>query len=56
MESCLAFKVSDLVVGVGVIVVLLGLSHVVLGVFLGLVVRSTELEESAPLRAAPTSG
>jgi hypothetical protein len=40
MESYLAFKVSDLVVGVGVIVVLLGLSHVVLGAYLGLVVLS----------------
>ena len=37
MESYLAFKVSDLVVGMGVIVVFLGLSHVVLGAYLGLV-------------------
>jgi hypothetical protein len=36
MESYLAFKVSDLVVGMGAIVVLLGLSHVVLGAYLGL--------------------
>jgi hypothetical protein len=36
MESFLAFKVSDLVVGVGAIVVLLGLSHIALGSFLGL--------------------
>src|SRR5262245_28383318 len=35
MESYLAFKVSDLVVGMGVIVVFLGLSHVVLGAYLG---------------------
>jgi len=38
MESYLAFKVSDLVAGVGLIIVLLGLSHVVLGFYLGLVV------------------
>ena len=37
MESYLAFKVSDLVVGMGVIVVFLGLSHVVLGLYLGLI-------------------
>ena len=42
MESYLAFKVSDLVAGMGVIVVLLGLSHVALGIFLGLVVKSRE--------------
>jgi hypothetical protein len=38
MESYLAFKVADLVQGVGVIVAMLGLSHVVLGFYLGLVV------------------
>jgi hypothetical protein len=38
MESYLAFKISDLVVGMGAIVVLLGLSHVAMGVFLGLLV------------------
>ncbi|MEX2247387.1 MAG: aromatic ring-opening dioxygenase LigA [Dehalococcoidia bacterium] len=37
MESYLAFKVADLVLGVGLIVTLLGLSHVVLGVYLGLI-------------------
>src|SRR6266545_7689119 len=37
MESYLAFKVSDLVQGVGIIVAMLGLSHVVLGAYLGLV-------------------
>ena len=42
MESYLAFKVSDLVVGMGVIVALLGLSHVALGVFLGLAMKSRE--------------
>ena len=35
MESYLAFKVADLVLGVGVIVALLGLSQVALGVYLG---------------------
>jgi hypothetical protein len=38
LESYLAFKISDLVVGVGILVALLGLSHVVLGFYLGLVV------------------
>jgi hypothetical protein len=42
MESYLAFKVGDLVVGMGIIVVLLGLSHVALGAFLGLVVLRGE--------------
>jgi hypothetical protein len=42
MESYLAFKVGDLVVGMGAIVVLLGLSHVALGVFLGLLVLRGE--------------
>ena len=37
MESYLAFKVADLVLGVGVIVAMLGASHVVLGLYLGLV-------------------
>lgn len=36
MESYLAFKVSDLVLGMGLIVVLLGLSHVALGAYFGL--------------------
>jgi hypothetical protein len=39
MESYLAFKVADLVQGVGIIVALLGASHVVLGVYLGLAMR-----------------
>lgn len=34
MESYLAFKVADLVLGVGIIVVLIGLSHIVLGIYL----------------------
>ena len=40
MESYLAFKVADLVMGMGLIVVLLGVSQVVLGIFLGLLARS----------------
>jgi hypothetical protein len=39
MESYLAFKVADLVTGVGVIIVLLGLSQIVLGAYLGLAMR-----------------
>ncbi|HLG11501.1 MAG TPA: aromatic ring-opening dioxygenase LigA [Dehalococcoidia bacterium] len=46
MESYLAFKVSDLVVGMGAIVVLLGLSHVALGAFLGLLVFKSEAQAS----------
>jgi hypothetical protein len=43
MESYLAFKVADLVVGVGIIVALLGASHIVLGIFLGqLMMRRAE--------------
>lgn len=38
MESYMAFKTADLVMGVGIIVALLGLSHVALGGFLGLMV------------------
>ena len=40
MESYLAFKVADLVQGVGLIVALLGMSQVVLGGFLGLLSRT----------------
>ena len=39
MESYLAFKVADLVMGIGLIVTLLGVSQVVLGGFLGLLVQ-----------------
>ena len=48
MESYLAFKVGDLVVGMGAIVVLLGLSHVALGAFLGLVLRGESAEVGPP--------
>jgi len=40
MESYLAFKVADLVMGIGLIVILLGASQVVLGLFLGLLARA----------------
>ena len=43
MESYLAFKVSDLVVGLGVVITLLGLSQVVLGIYLGLVLAPVRL-------------
>jgi hypothetical protein len=52
MESYLAFKVSDLVQGVGVIVALLGLSHVVLGAYLGLVMSPARDRTAAAGRAA----
>jgi hypothetical protein len=50
MESYLAFKVADLVVGIGLIVVLLGASHVVLGAFLGLMIlrRDKPFNEVTP--------
>lgn len=46
MESYMAFKTADLVVGVGVIVGLLGLSHVALGGFLGLIVLKGKVAEA----------
>ena len=39
MESYLAFKVADLVQGVGIIVAMLGASHIVLGAYLGMAAR-----------------
>jgi hypothetical protein len=50
MESYLAFKVADLVQGVGAIVAMLGLSQVVLGLYLGLIAAP------ARERAAAASG
>jgi hypothetical protein len=47
MESYLAFKISDLVTGVGVIVALLGLSHVALGAYLGIVALKKRGQEEA---------
>jgi hypothetical protein len=52
MESYLAFKVSDLVAGVGVLVALLGASHVVLGLYLGLVTAPANQRRSAANQAA----
>jgi hypothetical protein len=57
MESYLAFKVSDLVVGMGAIVVLLGLSHVALGVFLGLLVLkgNVQVAATAAIKTTPVT-
>jgi hypothetical protein len=52
MESYLAFKVSDLVTGMGAIVVLLGLSHVALGVYLGIATREPEERSALALATA----
>ena len=49
MESYLAFKVADLVMGVGLIVALLGASQVVLGVFLGLLSRANGESKGVPI-------
>lgn len=46
MESYLAFKVADLVMGVGFVVALLGASHVVLGAYLGLVLAPRREREA----------
>jgi hypothetical protein len=52
MESYMAFKTADLVTGVGAIVILLGLSQIALGGFLGLMVLkpSDAAESSAKAR------
>jgi hypothetical protein len=50
MESYMAFKVSDLVTGIGAIVILLGLSHVALGGFLGVMVLRAGREEQSTAR------
>src|SRR5688572_18353189 len=47
MESYLAFKVADLVMGVGLIVALLGASQVALGGFLGLLTRRPDTQAVA---------
>jgi hypothetical protein len=51
MESYMAFKVADLVMGVGVIVALLGASHVMLGAFLGLLIVRRERPFAAAEKA-----
>ncbi len=53
MESYLAFKVADLVVGVGLIVTLLGFSQVVLGAYLALAVVQPA-SRKAKIETAPT--
>jgi hypothetical protein len=56
MESYLAFKVADLVMGMGLIVALLGASQVVLGGFLGLMSRANDRRERAmPATPAPVT-
>jgi hypothetical protein len=53
MEGYLSFKVADLVMGVGAIIAVLGLSHVVLGVYLGLfIVRPFARAEAAEAAAS----
>ena len=47
MESYLAFKVSDLVLGVGIIIAMLGASHVVLGAYLALLARGSRTGTAA---------
>jgi hypothetical protein len=49
MESYMAFKIADLVSGVGLIVVAIGGSQIVLGLYLGFVARPT----GAPAEDAP---
>jgi hypothetical protein len=56
MESYMAFKVADLVTGIGAIVVLLGLSHVALGGFLGLLVLRGSKEASLAAQAGQQFG
>jgi hypothetical protein len=52
MESYMAFKVADLVLGVGIIVALLGGSHVVLGVYLGIVTAPARSEARGTTKLA----
>lgn len=56
MESYLAFKVADLVVGVGLIVSLLGASQLVLGIYLGLLTRSKRGVGVTAVAAKPALG
>ena len=57
MESYLAFKTADLVTGIGAIVILLGLSHVALGGFLGLLVLKGRVVATTdtPVRQQPAT-
>jgi hypothetical protein len=52
MESYLAFKVAELVQGVGLIVAALGASQVVLGIYLGLIAAPARAQGAAPGRVA----
>ena len=56
MESYLAFKVADLVVGVGILVALMGASQVVLGGFLCLQSRVSREQARAVIVAAAVAG
>ena len=49
MESYMAFKIAELVQGVGLIVALIGGSQIVLGLYLALIARATR----APAGDAP---
>ena len=53
MESYLAFKIADLVQGVGLIIVLLGLSHIALGAYLGILSRPSNQVAKADGSGAP---
>jgi hypothetical protein len=55
MESYMAFKIAELVQGVGIIVVLIGGSQVVLGIYLGLTTASAG-ERAAAKATRPLAG
>jgi len=55
MESYMAFKVADLVVGIGLVIALLGASQVVLGGFLGLLSRANSESKRLIAATKPTS-
>ena len=52
MESYMAFRIADLVSGVGLIVILLGGSQVVLGIYLGFVAKPAPAAATATTAAA----
>ncbi len=56
MESYLAFKTADLVMGMGAIVILLGLSHVAMGGFLGLLVMRSDKGAEASAQSRQNLG
>jgi hypothetical protein len=49
MESYLAFKVADLVLGIGIIVAMLGLSHIVLGAYLAVITAPARRQQDRPV-------